>query len=140
MHRKITLILTLMLAGRAMTLAFLYRVGGDSPGDPPIAWLMPLLGDAIVGLFGFAVAYLIWRCRGLFAWTTIVVWNTVAIWDALSAYIIHLTVPWPEFFMIQLFGASMFFAASAMHAIILVLVCREPLRTYFLSDAFVRSE
>jgi hypothetical protein len=140
MHKKIALILTLMLAGRAMTLAFLHRVGGDAPGDPPLAWLMPLLGDAIVGLSGFAVAYLIWRCRGLFVWTSVVVWNVVAIWDALSAYIIHLTVPWPEFFMIQVFGASMFFAASAMHATILVLVCREPLRTYFLSEILVRSE
>lgn len=56
MHMNITLILTLMLSGRAMTLAFLHRVGGDGPGDPPVAWLMPLLGDAIVGLSGFAVA------------------------------------------------------------------------------------
>ena len=140
MHKKTALILTLMLVGRAMTLAFLHRVGGDAPGDPPVAWLMPLLGDAIVGLSGFAVAYLIWRCRGLFVWTTVVVWNVVAIWDALSAYIIHLTVPWPEFFMIQVFGTSMFFVASAMHATILFLVCREPLRTYFLSEVLVRSE
>lgn len=134
MLKKVILILTLMLTGRAMTLAFLHRVGGSDPGDPPIAWLMPLLGDAIVGVSGLAVAYLILRRTGLFVWTAIVVWNVVAIWDALSAYIIHLTVPWPEFFMIQLFGASMFFAASAMHAIILIMVCRAPLRLEVLSD------
>jgi len=117
MQKKFALILTLMLTGRAMTLAFLHRVGGNSPGDPPIGWLMPLL-----------------RRTGLFVWTAIVVWNVVAIWDALSAYIIHLTVPWPAFFMVQLFGASMFFAATAMHAIILILVCREPLRAELLPE------
>ena len=50
MRQKIILVLTLMLSGRAMTLAFLHRAGGEAPGDPPIAWFMPLLGDAIVGL------------------------------------------------------------------------------------------
>ena len=134
MQKTLILILTLMLTGRAMTLAFLHRAGGDAPGDPPIAWLMPLLGDAIVGLSGLAIAYLIWQRRGLFVWTAIVVWNVVAIWDALSALIIHLTVPWPAFFMIQVFGSSMFFMASAMHGLILVLVCRPPLRQKFLGD------
>lgn len=137
MQKSIILILTLMLTGRAMTLAFIHRAGGDEVGDPPIAWLMPLLGDAIVGLSGVAIAYLIWRRQGLFVWTSIVVWNVVAIWDALSAYIIHLTVPWPEFFMVQLFGASMFFAASGMHAAILILVCSEPLRSALLSEGLV---
>ena len=132
MWKKIALVLTLMLSGRAMTLAFLHRAGREAPGDPPIAWLMPLLGDAVVGLTGLVIAYLIWRRRGLFVWTSIVVWNAIAIWDALSAFVIHLTVPWPEFFMIQLFGSSMFFAASAMHGLILALVCRAPLRNELL--------
>ncbi len=132
LQRTLILILTLMLTGRAMTLAFIHRVGGEAAGDPPIAWLMPLLGDAIIGLSGVVVAYLIWRHRGLFVWTAIVVWNVVAIWDALSAFVIHLTVPWPEFFMIQLFGSSMFFAASAMHGLILVLICRAPFRNTLL--------
>lgn len=140
MQKTIILILTLMLTGRAMTLAFLHRVGGDGPGDPPVAWLMPLLGDAIVGLSGLAIAYLIWRKRGLFVWTAIVIWNAVAIWDALSAYLIHLTVPWPSFFMVQIFGSSMFFAASAMHAVILVLTCREPLRTELLPKDIAHSQ
>ena len=132
MQKTIVLIMTLMLTGRAMTLAFIPQAGGEAPGDPPIAWLMPLLGDAVVGLTGTVIAYLIWRGRGLFVWTAIVVWNCVAIWDALSAYVIHLTVPWPEFFMIQLFGSSMFFAATAMHGLILALVSRMPLRNELL--------
>jgi hypothetical protein len=115
-----------------MTLAFIHRAGGGAVGDPPIAWLMPLIGDAVVGLTGLLIAYLFWTRRGLPVWTAIVVWNAVAIWDAMSAYIIHLTVPWPEFFMIQMLGSSMFFAASAMHIVILVLVMRDPLRSDLL--------
>lgn len=134
MQRTIALILTLLLTGRAMTLAFIHRAGGDGPGDPPSAWLMPLLGDAIVGLSGLAIAYIIWRHRGLLAWTAIVVWNCIAIWDAMSAYIIHRTVPWPEFFMLQMMGPSMFFAASVMHLIILYLIISEPLKSKFLGD------
>lgn len=104
MEKTIILILTLMMTGRAMTLAFLHRVDKGGPGDPASAWLMPLLGDAVIGLTGVIVAYLIWKHRSLFVWSTIVVWNVVAIWDALWAYIIHLTVPWAEFFMIQFLG------------------------------------
>jgi hypothetical protein len=133
MQKKLILVLTIMLTGRAMTLAFIHRAGGDGPGDPPAAWLMPLLGDAIVGLSGIAVAYLIWKRQGLAVWATVVLWNSIAIWDAMSAYIIHLTVPWPEFFMVQLLGSSMFFAASAMHLVILVLVMREPLLSQLLT-------
>ncbi|MFT7623351.1 MAG: hypothetical protein ACI9WU_002534, partial [Myxococcota bacterium] len=51
-----------------------------------------------------------------------------AIWDVLSAFVIHQTVPWPEFFMIQIFGTSMFFAASAMHAACIVLLSQPELR------------
>jgi len=140
MQKTIILVLTLMLTGRAMTLAFIFRAGGENPGDPPIVWLMPLLGDAIVGLTGTLIAYLIWRGRGLFVWTAIVVWNSVAIWDALSAYIIHLTAPWPEFFMVQIFGSSMFFAASAMHGLIMILVCQAPLRNELLSGGAAARE
>lgn len=129
MQRTLILILTLMLTGRAMTVAFIHRSGGDAPGDPPLVWLMPLIGDAVVGLSGLAVAYLIWSRRGLAVWTTIVVWNAIAIWDAMSAFIIHLTAPWPEFFMVQLFGSSMFFMAAAMHLVILIFALRDPLRS-----------
>ena len=128
------LVLTVMLAGRAMTLAFIGRAGGAGPGDPPAAWLMPLVGDAIVGVSALFVAYLIARRVGWCAWTTIVVWNVVAIWDALSAFVIHKTVPWPEFFMIKIFGSSMFFAAAAMHLCCLFLVLRESGRRSFLGD------
>jgi hypothetical protein len=48
MQQKIMLILTLMLTGRAMTLAFIHRAGGGLPCDPTAAWLMPLIGDAVM--------------------------------------------------------------------------------------------
>ncbi len=129
---RIMALLTLMLSGRAMTLAFLGRVGGNGAGDPPSAWLMPLVGDAIIGLSAIVVAYLILRRTGTWVWTAIIVWNAVAIWDALSAYLIHLTNPWPEFFMIQIFGASMFFAASAMHVIIIWLAAQPDVKRHYL--------
>ncbi|VAW78794.1 hypothetical protein MNBD_GAMMA15-1298 [hydrothermal vent metagenome] len=134
MNQKIMLFLTLMLSGRAMTLAFIHRVGGNMPGDPPPAWLMPLVGDAVIGITGLWVAYLILRKTGLWVWTTIIVWNSLAIWDALSAFAIHTTNPWPEFFMIKLMGSSMFFAASAMHLAILVLAYRSDVRKQLLGD------
>ncbi len=124
MERILLVIMTFMLSGRAMTLAFIHRAGGTAPGDPPAAWLMPLIGDAVIGLTGLAMIAVILRARGLWAWTALVVWNTLAIWDALSAFIIHLTNPWPQFFMIHTFGALMFFIASAMHATNVYLLTR----------------
>ena len=132
MQQRIMLILTLMLSGRAMTLAFISRAGGANPGDPPAAWLMPLVGDAVIGITGLLIAYLIVKRTGLWVWVTIIVWNAVAIWDALSAFVIHTTNPWPEFFMIKLLGPSMFFAAAAMHLVVFVLACRSNVKTYFL--------
>lgn len=132
MERKIMAGLTLLLSGRAMTLAYLHRVGGLLPGDPPAAWLMPLVGDAIIGITALAMAYLILKKSGLWVWTAIIVWNAVAIWDALSAFIIHTTNPWPEFFMIKLVGSSMFFIASAMHLVIIILASRSDVRKGFL--------
>lgn len=116
--------LTLLLAGRAMTLAFIGRAGGSGASDPPIAWLLPLLGDAIIGLTALPVAFLLWSRRGATTGLIALVWNALAIWDALSAFVVHRTTPWPDFFMIRTFGASMFFAASAMHAVNIYLLFR----------------
>lgn len=105
----------------------LFHLHLQHPGcdNPPIAWLMPLIGDAVIGVTGIAMVAILLRACGLWAWTALVVWNSLAIWDALSAFILHLTNPWPEFFMIKTFGASMFFIASAMHAANLyILACR----------------
>lgn len=132
MYQRIILVLTLMLFGRSMTLIFLDRAGGTMPGDPPSAWLMPLIGDAVIGISALWIAYLILRKSGLWVWTAIIVWNSLAIWDALSAYIIHTTNPWPEFFMIELVGSSMFFVASAMHLMIIILACRPEVRAELL--------
>jgi len=134
LKQTIALVLTLMLCGRAMTLAFLARVGGSAAGDPPLAWLMPLLGDAAIGVSGFFVAYLIAKKAGQWVWTGIIVWNSLGIWDALSAFLIHTTNPWPEFFMLKLFGPAMFFAAAAMHLAIIFLVSQAPLRKQLLGQ------
>ena len=135
MHRMIMFVLTLLLAGRAMTLVFIHRAGGGGVGDPPSAWLMPLVGDAVIGLSALVIAFMILRRRGLFVWSSIIVWNVVGVWDALSAFAIHHTNPWPEFFMIQIVGPAMFFAASAMHLAIIVLACRTDVREWFLGEA-----
>ena len=130
-HRKVLLGLTLMLAGRAMTLWFLGDVGSALEGAPPNAWLSPLVGDAVIGVSALVIAGLIVRGRGLLAWTLIVTWNAVAIWDALAAYLVHVSVPWPSFFMVQLFGSSMFFMATAMHLLCLGLIARKEVRLDF---------
>ncbi len=131
--RNILLGLTLMLAGRAMTLAYIGRAGGGAPGDPPLGWLMPLIGDAVVGIAALPVAYLLWRkTRGATAWAAIIVWNAVALWDALSAYVVHTTTPWPSFFMVEVFGSSMFFMAAGMHGLCIGLAMRPDFRRWML--------
>lgn len=124
MEKIITLILTLMLAGRSMTLAYISRVGGTSAGDPPLAWLMPLVGDAVIGISALAMLYLIWKPKGLWVWTTLMIWNVLGIWDTFSAFLIQMTNPWNEFFMVKTFGSSMFFGAAIMHLIIIILLNR----------------
>lgn len=135
MERAIVLVLTLMLSGRAMTLAYIGRAGGGAPGDPPAAWLMPLLGDAVIGVTGLVMVLVLLRGKGLWAWVALVIWNAVAIWDALSAYVVHLTTPWPAFFMIELFGGAMFFAAAAMHGLNLILLARPASRDRFAAPS-----
>ena len=129
--RKVLVAGTLLLAGRAMTLAFIGRAGDGGAGDPPAAWLMPLWGDAVVGLAALVIAFLLWSRPTRVAWLTFVVWNAIGIWDALSAWLIHVVEPWPDFFMIELFGSSMFFAASAMHAGLWWLAARPNIRAEF---------
>ena len=132
MKKTIMLILTLMLCGRAMTLAFIARAGGTGPGDPPLAWLMPLIGDAVIGVTGLWIAYLIVKKTGLWVWITILTWNTVAIWDALSAFIVHQTSPWADFFMVEIFGSSMFFIAALMHLANIVLLSQREVKSHYL--------
>lgn len=128
---KVLFALTLMLAGRAMTIGFIGRVGAGQAGDPPDAWLMPLLGDAVVGVGALLVAFLIWTHPGRWAWVAVIVWNAIGVWDALSAYLVNLAVPWPEFFMLEWFGESMFFAAAAMHLALIVIAARPLVRESF---------
>jgi hypothetical protein len=85
---------------------------------------MPLLGDAFVGLAAVLVVVLLLKRPFPAAWLIAVVWSALAILDALAAFVVETTAPWPEFFMIEVFGRSMFFAAIAMHIVILVLLLR----------------
>ena len=133
MKKTIMLVLTLLMGGRAMTLAFIHRAGGPDAGDPPAAWLMPLLGDALIGVSAFCIAWLIWKHKGLWVWTSVIVWNTIGIWDALSAAVINHTNPWPEFFMLDLVGPAMFPAAAIIHLVIVILACQKEVRTNILT-------
>ncbi len=124
MKLKIVLTLTAMASGRAMTLAYIGRAGDGGPGDPPDAWLMPLIGDAMVGLAAVVVALLIWKRRTHTTWVVAVVWSSVGAFDAIAAFVVETTAPWPEFFMLELVGRTMFFAAAAMHLAIIYLLTR----------------
>lgn len=137
--KTIIVILTVALTGRMMTLAFLHRAGRGEIGDPPVTWLMPLIGDAVIGLSGVVIAVLLARSSALGVWLAALIWNAIGIWDALSAYIVHRTAPWDDFFMIQIFGSSMFFMASAMHMVLIILLLQESIRYPYLSGEVARS-
>jgi hypothetical protein len=51
-------------------------------------------------------------------------------WDLgrVLAYLVYESVPWSEFFMIEIFGSSTFFAASAVHVVCLWLTSRPAIR------------
>ena len=111
-----------------MTLAFLHRVGDGGPGDPPDAWLMPLVGDAIVGIGALVVAALLWFRPSPRSWLTAVVWTVVAAFDALAAWLVEIATPWPDFFMLELAGRAMFPAAIMLHVVIFVLLMQSEVR------------
>ena len=128
---RILIVLTLLASGRAMTLAFLHRVGDGGPGDPPDAWLMPLVGDAIVGVSALVVAWLLWRWPSPATWLVAVVWTVVAAFDAFAAWLVEISVPWADFFMLELLGRVMFPAAIALHIVILVLLLQPQIRARY---------
>ena len=132
---KLVLALTLMASGRMMTLAFIGRAGDGGPGDPPKAWLMPLVGDATIGVSALAVAALIWKRRTMSTWVVAITWSALGAFDALAAFLVEQSTPWPEFFMLELFGRSMFFAAATMHVVIIALLARHDVRADFGVDA-----
>ena len=127
----VVVVLTGMAIGRAMTLAFICRAGDGGAGDPPLAWRMPLIGDALIGLSAVVILGLLLTRRTPGVWTAAVVWTVVAAFDALAAFIVETSAPWPEFFMIEIFGRSMFFAAIGMHLAILGLLLDAEVRKGF---------
>ncbi len=131
MNRRIVIGLTVMAAGRAMTLPFIGRAGDGGAGDPPAAWLMPLIGDAAIGIAAAVIAWLMWKRPSPAVWVIAIVWSAIGAFDALAAFIIDTSVPWPEFFMLEFFGRSMFFAAVALHGAIIMLLTRPSTRAEF---------
>ncbi|MGI9613202.1 MAG: hypothetical protein ACR2QO_09855 [Acidimicrobiales bacterium] len=125
------MVLIAMASGRAMTLAFIGSAGDGGPGDPPAAWLMPLVGDAGIGLAAVVILLLVWRRPTPTTWVLAVVWSAIGVFDALAAFIVHTTTPWPEFFMLELFGPTVFFAAAGMHLVIIYLLARTEIRARF---------
>ena len=134
--RAAVIALTLMASARAMTIAFIPRAGDGGAGDPPQAWLMPLWGDAIIGVSALVVAWILVTRRNPTSWMVAVVWSAIAAFDALAAYMVDVATPWPDFFMIEIFGRAMFFAAAAMHLVIIALLARAEVRhTYGVPTA-----
>ena len=128
---RIAAVLTLLATGRAMTVAFVARAGDGGPGDPPAAWLMPLVGDAGVGVLAPVIAFLLWRVRRPSTWLAALVWGAIAVFDAGAAFLIEWSSPWPEFFMLDLFGRWMFAAAVVLHLVVLALLARRDVRRHF---------
>ena len=73
---------------------------------------------------------IVWRSSPT-VWVVAVVWSALGAFDALAAFLVELRTPWPEFFMIETFGRSMFFAATALHLVIIYLLGRPAVREYF---------
>lgn len=92
---------------------------------------MPLLGDATIGLAAVVVAVLLWRRASLAVWTGAMIWTALGAFDALAAYVVERQSPWPEFFMLELVGRPMFFAAAAMHVAIGYLLTRPDVLSHF---------
>lgn len=123
-----------------MTLAFIARAGDGGPGDPPAEWLMPLVGDAIVGLSAVLLAYLFWTRQTPLTWLLGIVWSAIAIFDAGAAFLVETATPWASFFMLEVFGRPMFFAAIGFHAVVLLLLAQRDTRDDFgVSAARVES-
>lgn len=95
---------------------------------------MPLLGDAAVGLLAPVVAYLLWKRPAPASWLAAVVWGVVAVFDAVAAFVVETSVPWPEFFMLEVFGRSMFFLAIGMHLVALALLATKDVMRHFEVD------
>ncbi len=93
MKLKVVLVLTALAVGRAMTIPFIARAGGNGAGDPPKAWLMPLLGDAVVGIAALAVVWLLLSRPTPGAWTAAVIFHSIAAFDAVTAYVVDVSAP-----------------------------------------------
>ncbi len=93
MSRKIAIVLTVMAAGRAMTIPFIARAGDGGPHDPPHAWLMPLVGDAAIGAAALVVGALLWKRPSPTTWAIAIAWSAVGAFDAMAALIIETTDP-----------------------------------------------
>lgn len=92
---------------------------------------MPLIGDAVIGLTALLVVLLVWTARSPLSWLIAVVWSAIGAFDALAAWVVEVSAPWPEFFMLETFGRSMFFAAASMHLFIIYMLSRPDILAEF---------
>jgi hypothetical protein len=92
---------------------------------------MPLVGDAFIGLSALLVAYLVLLRPTPASWTVAVIWTSLGAFDAAAALLVEVSVPWPEFFMLEIFGRGMFLAAIGLHLGVLALLMWPEIRAGF---------
>ncbi len=96
---------------------------------------MPLVGDAAIGVAALVIAYLVWRTPSPGTWAATIAWSAIGAFDAIAALLVEISTPWPEFFMLELIGRPMFFAAVVLHVAIIVLVSRpDALEDFGIAD------
>ncbi len=79
--RPLGFVVTLILTGlMTYRLAVVFQWGELGISIPEV-WSIPFSGDFFVGIFAPIVTYLLWKRRGLLAWTAGIVFHVVGIKD-----------------------------------------------------------
>jgi len=84
--KTIIIIITAVMTIRVAAIMFLPEAA--RPESPLVSFLIPFLGDTIVGLTAPIIAVLLWKWNTLGAWTAAIAWHTLAIWDSASAAVL----------------------------------------------------
>ena len=82
--------ITALMVYRAGVAAFLPRLGDD---DTSWAWIVPWVGDTLIGLTAPIVAYLLWTRRGALIWGLGLAWTFWGAWDYLSGIMVNIVEP-----------------------------------------------
>ena len=115
---------------RIVALTLLPQVG-SSPVSSPISWIIPFLGDSIVGLTAPILAVLLWWKKGLAVWTTGIVWTVFGTWDLFTGLILENVNPWLNN---PLGGSTRFIPFFVLSFLNLYLLSRSDVRHYFLDS------